>query len=180
MACVDRIECDEPGGRVKILEAVRVQGVMTLRDTGLIDDMEQENMRLRREIQRRIFAQAPDIPALPEDYSMATILRNKLEDCINSALNVLTGDNRLKALRRSLSETSITIGIAGLTSSGKSSFVNALLGERLIPEQTRATTNIPIICREGESRIARIMYQDGRIEVIRGALLIGWQLPPLA
>ncbi|MBQ9903742.1 MAG: dynamin family protein [Synergistaceae bacterium] len=167
----DRIECVEPGGRVKILEAVRVQGVMTLIDIGMIEDMQRENERLRREMQRRIFAQSPELPTLPEDYSTGTILKQKLEDCINSALNVMTGDNRLKALRRSLNETSIMIGIAGLTSSGKSSFVNSLLGERLIPEQTRATTNIPIICREGEKRCAKIFYQDGRTETAKGSKL---------
>lgn len=167
----DRIECSEPDGRVKILEAVRVQGVMTLRDVGLIHDMEQENLRLRREIQRRIFARSPEMPIIPEDFTAASMIRAQLEDCINSALNVMTGDNRLKALRRSLNETSIMIGIAGLTSSGKSSFLNSLLGEHLIPEQTRATTNIPIICREGETRLARVHYQDGRTEEIRGANL---------
>ena len=176
----DRIECDNPGGRVRVLEAVRIQGVMTLRDVGLIEDMEQENLRLRREIQRHIFSPSPGIPALPEDLTVPAMIRDSLEDCLNSALNVLTGDNRLKALRRSLSETSITIGIAGLTSSGKSSFMNALLGERLIPEQTRATTNIPIICREGESRSARIMYQDGHTEEIRGGNLTGSYLKDFA
>lgn len=163
----DTIECPGHDGRARILEAVRLQGIMTLRDTGLIHDMEQENLRLRREIQRRIFARG-ELHTLPEDFSRAAVIRSRLEDCINSALNVLTGDNRLKALRRSLGETSITIGITGLTSSGKSSFLNALLGERLIPEQTRATTNIPIICREGESRSAKIHYQDGRTDTISG------------
>ena len=176
----DRIECSEPDGRVKILEAVRVQGVMTLRDAGLIDDMEQENLRLRREIQRRIFARSPEMPIIPEDFTRASMIRARLEDCINSALNVMTGDNRLKALRRSLSETNIMIGIAGLTSSGKSSFLNSLLGEHLIPEQTRATTNIPIICREGESRTARIHYQDGRTEEIRGANLTASYMKDIA
>ncbi|MBQ3457477.1 MAG: dynamin family protein, partial [Synergistaceae bacterium] len=169
----DRIECAESNGRLKILEAVRIQGVMTLRDIGLIEDLEQENLRLRREIQRRIFDKNPGLPALPEDFSKGTMIRGKLEDCINSALNVLTGDNRLKALRRSLNETSIMIGIAGLTSSGKSSFVNALLGERLVPEQTRATTNTPIICRESEVRSAKVFYQDGRTEEIKGSKLTG-------
>lgn len=167
----DRIECSEPSGRTKILEAIRIQGIMTLRDIGQIEDMENENMRLRREIQRRIFAQSPNVPELPEDSSRSAIIRSKLEDSINSALNVMTGDNRLKALRRSLNETCLTIGVAGLTSSGKSSFLNALLGERLIPEQTRATTNIPIICREGASRTAKVFYQDGRCDEVKGSKL---------
>ena len=142
--------------------------------------MEQENLRLRREIQRRIFARSPEMPIIPEDFTRASMIRARLEDCINSALNVMTGDNRLKALRRSLSETNIMIGIAGLTSSGKSSFLNSLLGEHLIPEQTRATTNIPIICREGESRTARIHYQDGRTEEIRGANLTASYMKDIA
>lgn len=169
----DKIECADFNGRVRVLEAVRVQGVMTLRDVSEIDDMQAENMRLRREIQRRIFDSDPMPANVPEDFTAGTLIRRKLEDCINSALNVLTGDSRLKALRRSLNETCLMTGIAGLTSSGKSSFMNALLGERLIPEQTRATTNIPIICREGESRCAKILYQDGRAEEIRGSNLTG-------
>lgn len=169
----DKIECADFNGRVRVLEAVRIQGVMTLRDVSEIDDMQAENMRLRREIQRRIFDSDPMPANVPEDYTAGTLIRRKLEDCINSALNVLTGDSRLKALRRSLNETCLMTGIAGLTSSGKSSFMNALLGERLIPEQTRATTNIPIICREGESRCAKILYQDGRAEEIRGSNLTG-------
>ena len=176
----DRIECTDNNGRTKILEAVRVQGIMTLRDVGLFHDMEQENFILRREIQRRIFARSPEVPVIPEDFSKASMIRTRLEDCINSALNVLTGNNRLKALRRSLSETSMMIGITGLTSSGKSSFVNALLGERLIPEQTRATTNIPIICREGEARCATIYYQNGRSEVIHGTNLTGSYMKDVA
>ena len=169
----DRIECTDNNGIIRTLEAFRVQGVMTLRDIGEIEDMQQENLRLRREIQRRIFSRSTFPVTLPEDYTEGTLIHNKLEDCINSALNVMTGNSQLKALRRSLNETSLMIGIAGLTSSGKSSFVNALLGERLIPEQTRATTNIPIICREGEFRSAKIFYQDGRSEEIRGAELTG-------
>ncbi len=162
----DLIECRDDNGRVKVLEAVRVQGVMTLKDTGEIDDMRRENERLRREIQRRIFAAQPDTVTLPENYEKETAIRSSINDTINAALNVLTGNNQLKALRRSLDETAITIGIAGLTSSGKSSFMNALLGERIIPEQTRATTNIPILCREGEYRAAKVYYQDGRSELI--------------
>ena len=165
----DRITCTDEDGRVRTLEAVRIQGVMTLCDISALDDIQQENMRLRREIQRRIFAKSPTLK-LPSESSggREAFIRNELEVNINAALNVLTGNNQLTALRRSLGESSLTIGIAGLTSSGKSTFMNALLGEKLIPEQTRATTNIPIVCREGEYRCAKIFYRDGRIENIRG------------
>lgn len=165
----ERIECDDLNGSSRILEAVRIQGVMTLKDVGEIEDLQQENIRLRHEIQRRIFANtsAADFIADSSNADDA-ILRNELEENINAAINILTGNNQLKALRRSMNEANITVGIAGLTSSGKSSFMNALLGEKLIPEQTRATTNVPIICREGETRGAKIFYQDGRSENIQG------------
>lgn len=165
----DKIECTGLNGNVKVLEAVRVQGIMTLRDSGMIEDMQNENLLLRREIQRRIFARSSKAFTLPEYSGTESILRSKLEDCINSALNVLTSNNQLKALRRSLNETSLTVGVAGLTGSGKSSFMNSLLGEKLIPEQV----NVPIICREGECRSAKIFYQDGRVDVISSAKLTG-------
>ena len=164
----DRIYCG-----TKTLEAVRIQGAMTLFDVSAYEDMQQENLRLRREIQRRIFAPSPSIVKFSHSDSEGreSFIRTELEDNINAALNVLTGNNQLTALRRSLSESCLTIGVAGLTSSGKSTFMNALLGERLIPEQTKATTNIPIMCREGESRGAKIFYRDGRIENVSGGKL---------
>lgn len=159
----DRIESED-----RIFEAVNVQGVMTLRDVTMIEDIQRENETLRREIQRRIFMGTHTDITLPNDTGREGILRGDIEEIINMALNVLTGNNQLKALRRSMSDTNFMIGIAGLTSSGKSTFINALLGESLIPGQTRATTNIPVICREGETRHARVFYQDGRHEDIRG------------
>ena len=161
----DIIECGS-----HTFEAVSVQGVMVLRDKGQLDDMQAENERLRREIQKRIFSPLPSI--LPEFISRkndtSTFLRNTLEENISLALNVLTGNSQLKALRRSLNEPCLTVGVCGLTASGKSSFVNALLGEKLIPEGRRSIFSPPVFCREGETRSATVYYQDGRSEVIRG------------
>lgn len=163
----DRIECTDNNGSVKILEAVRIQGVMTLSDISRLDDIERENIMLRREIQRTIFGTSQFSDMLYDDYE-ESFTREALEKNINSALNVITGSNQLKALRRSLVETNLTVGIAGLTGSGKSALMNALLGEKLIPEQSRTISHIPIICREGEFRGAKIFYQDGRTENIHG------------
>ena len=155
----------ELGG--KIYEAVNIQGVMTLRDADLIRDAEQENMRLRREIQKRIFNADIKQNNDPENYGCEEFL-NELTRIINTVVNILAGNSKLKALKRILHDRNIIIGVAGLTGSGKSSFVNALLGERLIPEHIQSTDNIPIICTNSDSRHANIYYQDGRINKISG------------
>ncbi len=150
----------------KIYEAVRIQGVMTLRDLSLLEDMEREIFILRRQIQRKIFN--ADLNFNAEINPNDTKLKNDFAKFIDSARNALTANNRLNSIRKILGNKNLMIGIVGLTSSGKSSFMNALLGERLIPEQTRATTNIPILCENGETRSANIFYQDGRVEKISG------------
>ncbi|MBQ7154248.1 MAG: dynamin family protein [Synergistaceae bacterium] len=169
LECADDGDVIECGNRM--LEAVMVQGVMTLRDRGEIEDMQAENLRLRREIQKRIFSPLPSV--LPEFVRPEgdTFLRNTLEENISLALNVLTGNSQLKALRRSLNIPSLTVGVCGLTGSGKSSFVNALLGERLIPEGKRSVFSPPVFCREGEGRSALVHYQDGRSDAVRGGKL---------
>ncbi|MBR1671724.1 MAG: dynamin family protein [Fretibacterium sp.] len=60
------------------------------------------------------------------------------------------------------------VGVLGLTGSGKSALVNALMGERLLPEGVSATTNLAVFCRRGE-RAASILYQDGGTEWALGA-----------
>lgn len=164
----DIIECEDSNGRVRILEAVSIHGVMTLRDISELEDIKRENEILRREIQRRIFMGTRNDITLPDDKGTEHILRGDIEEIINMALNILAGNNQLKALRRSVSEKEFMIGIAGLTGSGKSTLMNALLGEKLIPSRSRSTTNIPVICRNGEKRSAKIFYQDGRHEEIDG------------
>lgn len=49
------------------------------------------------------------------------------------------------------------IGLIGITSSGKSTLVNALLGEKLLPEAVRPSSNSLVICEWGE-RAEAIVY----------------------
>ena len=154
-----------------VLEAVEMGGVKVLRDAGEIEDMHEENLRLRREIQKRIFSPLPSSVREYEDSGSDTFLRNTLEENISLALNVLTGNSYLKALKQSLSEPSLTVGICGLTGSGKTSLMNALLGEKLISAGARNSSGIPVLCREGETRGATVHYQDGRTESVRGQKL---------
>ena len=163
----DTIEFTAPNGTVRILEAAEIQGTMTLRDISEIQDMHRENMTLRREIQKRIFLPMPS--EIPEASlsGRSIYLRNVLEENISLALSVLTGNPQLKALRRSLNEPCMTVGLCGLSGSGKTSLMNALLGENLIPPHAQSITS----CREGSTRSAAIHYQDGRTETLTGKAL---------
>ena len=166
----DRIECESSCGSVRVLEAAGIDGVKILRDVSALDDMSRENLTLRREIQRRIFCMSEQISGADraEDSSH---LREVLDDTLRLAQNVMTGNSTLKALRRSLSEECLTVGICGLSGSGKTSLMNALIGEKLLPMHSRIASTVPVICREGESRSARVYYQDGRTEILPGKQL---------
>ena len=163
----DTIELTSPNGRVRILEATELHGAMTLRDISELEDMHRENMTLRREIQKRIFSPMPSGIQEPSFSGRSIYLRNVLEENINLSLSVLTGNPQLKALRRSLNEPCMTVGLCGLSGSGKTSLMNALLGENLIPPDAQAITS----CREGSSQSAAIHYQDGRTETLSGKAL---------
>ena len=153
----------------KIYEAVNVQGIMTLRDLDLIQDAEQENLRLRREIQRRIFnANALFKDDTASENNNHDEIKERLSKIINSALNSLNSNNKLRALKKILPEKNIIVGVIGLAGSGKSSFINALLGEKLLPESNSSKINVPVFCSNGDTRHAVIYYQNGMTAKISG------------
>lgn len=91
------------------------------------------------------------------------------DSLIVRALQILDGVPALATRRRelvSLSEDfhldALHVGVVGVTSSGKSTFVNALMGESLLPEEARATTNLLVKCRHGAERKATLYFRDGR------------------
>lgn len=55
----------------------------------------------------------------------------------------------------------LRIGVLGITSSGKSTFLNALIGRDLLPEQSKATTNLLVYCRRGDLGLD-VYYQNGK------------------
>ena len=154
----DRVECTDDSGRVKVLEAVRVAGVMTLNDITLKEDLERENLTLRHEISRRIFSPSPQPLTLPKNSERSDMLFEVLSSGLDSALNVLTSNTQLKALKRSLGSLSLNVGIVGLSGSGKTALAGALTGERL------DVRNTPVFIREGDRECAKVFYQDGSVK----------------
>lgn len=73
--------------------------------------------------------------------------------------------SRVVAARERLARP-LTIAIMGEFSSGKSSFVNALLGENVAPTGVLPTTSTINVFRRGPSGGARVHYRDGHIETL--------------
>ncbi len=54
------------------------------------------------------------------------------------------------------------VGLVGITSSGKSTLVNALIGERLLPARVQPSSNVLVLCAKGEQTRAVVHFEKGR------------------
>ncbi|WP_299076271.1 dynamin family protein [uncultured Fretibacterium sp.] len=164
-------------------------------------EAEQENLRLRRRLQRGAFRPSfeEELPvsdpllgtAEPpaEDMPAAESVQAELTALLQSALAALTLRSvspglssrtaQFETLLGAAGRTELTVGVVGITSSGKSTLINAMMGERLLPEETRATTNVTVLCRKGGLRAVDVRYEDGRNERLSGDALTSRQLEEL-
>ena len=62
----------------------------------------------------------------------------------------------------------IRIAIIGITSSGKSTLVNTILGEKILPIAIKPSSSIIITCSKGECRKATVYFSDKEPEVLKG------------
>ncbi|MCG6553857.1 MAG: dynamin family protein [Candidatus Magnetominusculus sp. LBB02] len=114
-----------------------------------------------------------------EDIKIKNFLA-RISDIINR-LRVLGHDqfaNRIKNLEANIKDFSVhTIksGLVGITSSGKSSVMNILLGTgtQILKEQSKATTNMLVFCSRSKEQQLDIIYEDGRQERKTGKDALG-------
>lgn len=71
---------------------------------------------------------------------------------------------RLLGLRQRLEKGRSRIAVLGQFKRGKSSLLNALLGEALLPTGVVPLTSIPTVIRHGPERRVRLTFLDGRCE----------------
>ena len=65
----------------------------------------------------------------------------------------------------------IRVAIMGITSSGKSTLVNVLLGEKILPMAIRPSSSIIITACKGENREATIYFRDKKPQILKGSNL---------
>ncbi|MGR3220708.1 MAG: dynamin family protein [Candidatus Anammoxibacter sp.] len=81
-------------------------------------------------------------------------------------LNLDQFDNRISRLEyniKTFSRQIIRSGLVGITSSGKSSLLNTLLGagQRILKEQSKATTNMIVFCSKSSEPVLEIYFNEG-------------------
>jgi GTPase Era involved in 16S rRNA processing len=69
---------------------------------------------------------------------------------------------RVAELQRRLAEELFQLAVLGQFKRGKSTLLNALLGEALLPTGIVPLTSIPTFVRAGEKRAVRVFFHDGR------------------
>jgi GTPase SAR1 family protein len=60
------------------------------------------------------------------------------------------------------------IGLIGITSSGKSTLVNALLDDEVLPVRVRPSSNCLVVCRYGPEKLGLAHFENGRVETFEG------------
>jgi PAS domain-containing protein/GTPase SAR1 family protein len=161
-------------------------------DVTEIQEMEADMARLRRLLGKQMFYgntrfsdkdEAADCPySLPshmggKELASEKVVVNYLNSVVSSLSDTLieklfpARKSQIENLLRATKGVELEVGVVGITSSGKSTFINAMMGERLLPEETRATTNLVIRCRKGEERGVTAVWQDGERKRVVGAQL---------
>ncbi|GHS92718.1 hypothetical protein AGMMS50276_01220 [Synergistales bacterium] len=141
-------------------------------------ELSDENARIRMLLGRRMerYEIEPESEAVSISYLDSSQVLNGCENlstivvaAMNSALKAMSSveelfPTRVKQIESFISyadNADLEVGVIGITSSGKSTLINALMGEQLLPEETRATTNLAIRCRKGSERKITVVMKDG-------------------
>ncbi len=136
--------------------------------------------------QESLVAALVEWPALPRARALLAELvhpeqQSRLEDLLASATSLLAATPTrvlgvdLGGVQEALSQViaarerlarPLTIAIMGEFSAGKSTFVNALLGEAVAPMGVLPTTTTINVFRSGPSGGGRVHYRDGHVETL--------------
>ena len=76
--------------------------------------------------------------------------------------------NWLSEREKQINNNTIRIAIMGITSSGKSTLVNAIIGESLLPIAIKPSSSIIITCSKSDKRQAVVYFRDKEPLVIEG------------
>ena len=103
----------------------------------------------------------PEPRPTPES-SLGGVLERIRALCQDSGDGLDNLATRIAELRERLAEKRFHLAVLGQFKRGKSTLLNALLGEPLLPTGVVPLTSIPTFMRAGKSRVVRILFHDDR------------------
>lgn len=106
-----------------------------------------------------------DAAQVPADQTLLS-RRTELTRCLDEAAHLGVDPDACGVLRQKLRDMTFNLVVAGQFKRGKSSILNALLGEALLPVGVIPVTSIITVIRAGSAKVACAELQDGREERI--------------
>jgi len=77
----------------------------------------------------------------------------------------------LEHRKKVASSNTFRVGVLGVTSSGKSTLINALIGEDLLPSRVAPSSNTLVSCRRDSKRYCNITLSNGKLINVEGKAL---------
>jgi GTPase SAR1 family protein len=93
-------------------------------------------------------------------------LKSNIVECIHSMSTLEGLSCACEELKEKLEENVFNLVVLGQFKRGKTSFINALLGEELLPTAVVPLTSIVTIIRYGDPLRVNVHFNDGRVEQI--------------
>lgn len=147
-------------------------------------------MLLNLQIKNRLKASTPELTKIVErslrkiviEVVNAMIKKNNVaySDCKASnilieLIKILSVDdsfnNEIKELYKTkerIDKDIIRVGVIGVTSAGKSTLINSLLGEELLPAEAKPSSSQLVSCKRGNERKAIVYFSDNRQKIFSG------------
>ena len=113
---------------------------------------------------------SPSSPVTMELLAQAIVRVKKVFAYLPSA-DYLTGFQKwLRDRTVDWEKTALRIGLVGITSAGKSTFINALAGEDILPRGAQPTSGILVVCRRACERKLVVLFKNNSQEEYKGRL----------
>jgi GTPase SAR1 family protein len=95
-----------------------------------------------------------------------TTLESIVNDHIAFIADTEVSGERIEGVREQLNSGELSVAVVGEINRGKSTFLNALLGETVFPSRTMVCTAGVTVLDHGEEPRAEVVYEDGATEDI--------------
>lgn len=102
-------------------------------------------------------------------------------ELIDQILNILKSSDtieryesvisRFEQRKEQWSKNKIRIGVIGVTSSGKSTMINSILGDKILSMAVRPSSSQLVSCSQSKEKIAKVFFENQKVITLKGRML---------